>query len=100
MKVIIVLQCVGKWTKGLRDYIAPPEEGELVLGKVHCTSYALFSAGGSDHSFQTRDPAGKRMIRIDGPFGAASEEVFQYKVLMLVGAGMLCRSSRVSCVDV
>ena len=25
---------MGKWTKGLRDYIAPPEEGELPLGKV------------------------------------------------------------------
>eukprot|EP01094_Clydonella_sp_ATCC50884_P009136 TRINITY_DN1866_c0_g1_i1.p1 TRINITY_DN1866_c0_g1~~TRINITY_DN1866_c0_g1_i1.p1 ORF type:complete len:541 (-),score=154.23 TRINITY_DN1866_c0_g1_i1:102-1724(-) len=63
------IRCVGKWTKGLRDYIAPPEEGELVMGK-------------------SRDPAGKRMIRIDGPFGAASEEVFEYKVLMLVGAGI------------
>ena len=35
-----------------------------------------------------RDPSGKRMIRMDGPFGAATEEVFQYKVAMLIGAGI------------
>ena len=35
-----------------------------------------------------RDPSGKRMIRMDGPFGAATEEVFQYKAAMLIGAGI------------
>ncbi len=31
---------------------------------------------------------GSAILRIDGPFGAASEEVFEYKTVMLIGAGI------------
>lgn len=33
-------------------------------------------------------PDGSNILAIDGPFGAASEEVFKYKTVMLVGAGI------------
>lgn len=37
---------------------------------------------------QRKGPDGKPYIRLDGPFGAASEEVFKFKTVMLVGAGI------------
>jgi NAD(P)H-flavin reductase len=33
-------------------------------------------------------PDGSAIFRIDGPFGAASEEVFDFKTVMLVGGGI------------
>ena len=37
---------------------------------------------------KSHSPEGTRLVRIDGPFGAASEEVFDFKVLMMIGAGI------------
>eukprot|EP01095_Lingulamoeba_sp_RSL-Kostka_P005666 TRINITY_DN170_c1_g2_i1.p1 TRINITY_DN170_c1_g2~~TRINITY_DN170_c1_g2_i1.p1 ORF type:complete len:545 (+),score=177.86 TRINITY_DN170_c1_g2_i1:137-1771(+) len=64
------IRCVGKWTKGLRDFIAPDNIGE---------SAEINEYKGSD---------GKPLLRMDGPFGAASEDIFDYKVVMLIGAGI------------
>lgn len=33
-------------------------------------------------------PDGSKILAIDGPFGTASEGVFKYKTVMLVGAGI------------
>lgn len=33
-------------------------------------------------------PNGAQLMRVDGGFGAASEEVFQYETVMLIGAGI------------
>jgi len=33
-------------------------------------------------------PDGSKILAIDGPFGAASEEVFKFKTVVLVGAGI------------
>ena len=37
---------------------------------------------------KVKGPDGKPLLRLDGPFGAASEEVFTFKTVMLVGAGI------------
>mmetsp|Transcript_1511 Transcript_1511/g.4104 ORF Transcript_1511/g.4104 Transcript_1511/m.4104 type:complete len:527 (+) Transcript_1511:237-1817(+) len=65
------IRCVGDWTKGLRDLIAPPQEG---------TQITLYRTHGPDNK--------KALLRIDGPYGAASEDIFDYKVVLLVGAGI------------
>ena len=57
------IRCVGDWTKGLRKLIAPPQEG---------TQITLYRTYGPDNK--------KALLRIDGPYGAASEDVFDYKV--------------------
>lgn len=69
--VAVHIRCVGDWTKGLRELIAPPDEG---------TQIELQRIRGYDNK--------KVLLRIDGPYGAASEDVFDYKVVMLVGAGI------------
>ena len=33
-------------------------------------------------------PDGRPILRIDGPFGTASEEVFHHKIVKLVGGGI------------
>lgn len=54
---------VGDWTKALAD-------------RCHCSSPLPV-----DISMMPR-------IAVDGPFGTSSEDVFQYKVIVLVGAGI------------
>ena len=39
--------------------------------------------------YRTYGPDNKKaLLRIDGPYGAASEDVFDYKVTVLCGAGI------------
>jgi len=67
--VSVHIRAVGKWTKGIKKLLAPEEEGTVEIN-------------------QQKGPDGKPYIRLDGPFGAASEEVFKFKTVMLVGAGI------------
>jgi len=67
--VSVHIRCVGKWTKGIRKLLAPEDEGTIEVN-------------------ESKGPDGKPLIRIDGPFGAASEEVVKFKTVMLVGAGI------------
>jgi len=67
--VSVHIRCVGKWTKGIKKLLAQEEEGVLVVE-------------------QQKGPDGRPLIRLDGPFGAASEEVFKFRTVMLVGAGI------------
>ncbi|XP_042562291.1 cytochrome b-245 heavy chain [Clupea harengus] len=57
------VRIVGDWTEGL-----------------------LKACGGDKNEFQEAWKMPK--IAVDGPFGTASEDVFQYEVVMLVGAGI------------
>ena len=61
---------MGRWTKKLRNLLAPEEEGSSV----------------ELNQFKASD--GRAILRLDGPFGAASEEVFDYKTVVLIGAGI------------
>mmetsp|Transcript_2188 Transcript_2188/g.6891 ORF Transcript_2188/g.6891 Transcript_2188/m.6891 type:complete len:553 (-) Transcript_2188:85-1743(-) len=68
--VSVHIRCCGDWTRGVENLIAPKRRGSLVLNKAY-------------------GPDGKTAIlRLDGPFGAASEEFCDYRVVMLVGAGI------------
>lgn len=67
--VSVHIRAVGKWTKGIRGLLAPESEGTVALNKK-------------------KAPDGRPLVRLDGPFGAASEEVFDFKVVLLVGAGI------------
>eukprot|EP00013_Stygamoeba_regulata_P020209 CAMPEP_0177649368 /NCGR_PEP_ID=MMETSP0447-20121125/11346_1 /TAXON_ID=0 /ORGANISM="Stygamoeba regulata, Strain BSH-02190019" /LENGTH=558 /DNA_ID=CAMNT_0019152115 /DNA_START=15 /DNA_END=1691 /DNA_ORIENTATION=- len=70
--VSVHIRCVGPWTRAVRNILAPNNvDGEQV---------SIDSIAGPD---------GKRpLLYMDGPFGAASEEVFDFEVVMLVGAGI------------
>jgi len=68
--VSVHIRIVGDWTGDLWNFINP----EKRLGVVQEN---LLSA-----------PDGSPIFRIDGPFGAASEDVFKFKTVMLVGGGI------------
>jgi NADPH oxidase 2 len=88
--VSVHIRCVGDWTKGLAALLAPS------------TSRATVRGGGDDDDddggeANRRDtlvlnkgvgPDGRTLMRLDGPMGAASEEVFRYRTVLLVGAGI------------
>mmetsp|Transcript_12324 Transcript_12324/g.49414 ORF Transcript_12324/g.49414 Transcript_12324/m.49414 type:complete len:539 (-) Transcript_12324:37-1653(-) len=67
--VSVHIRAVGKWTKGLRELLAPDDEGTMMIGKK-------------------KGPDGRPLLRLDGPYGAASEEVFTFETVLLVGAGI------------
>jgi len=68
--VSVHVRIVGDWTGAVKKLLNPNNE----LGIV-CESIATA-------------PDGRPIFRIDGPFGTASEEVFQYKTVILVGGGI------------
>jgi len=68
--VSVHIRIIGDWTGDLWNFINP----EKKLGVVQEN---LLSA-----------PDGSPIFRIDGPFGAASEDVFKFKTVMLVGGGI------------
>lgn len=60
----------GDWTHGLSMLLNPEQKLGLVCEDM------MFA------------PNGKPIMRVDGGFGAASEEVFHFETVMLVGAGI------------
>jgi predicted ferric reductase len=64
------IRVVGDWTGDLMQFLNPDSQ----LGVVQEN---LLSA-----------PDGSPLFKVDGPYGAASEEVFDYKIVVLVGAGI------------
>eukprot|EP01104_Vermistella_antarctica_P015883 TRINITY_DN5307_c0_g2_i1.p1 TRINITY_DN5307_c0_g2~~TRINITY_DN5307_c0_g2_i1.p1 ORF type:complete len:579 (+),score=114.55 TRINITY_DN5307_c0_g2_i1:193-1929(+) len=64
------IRCVGPWTKALEAIIGCDKQGMLlVIDKV-------------------KGPDGSPILRVDGPFGSASEDCLKYETVMLVGAGI------------
>lgn len=68
--VSVHINIVGNWTGGLYALMNPDKKLGIVQQDL------------------LEGPDGSPILRIDGPFGAASEEVFKYKTVMLVGAGI------------
>jgi len=68
--VSVHIRIVGDWTGDLWNFLNP----EKKLGVIQEN---LLSA-----------PDGSAIFKIDGPFGAASEEVFDFKTLMLCAGGI------------
>eukprot|EP01116_Phalansterium_solitarium_P022339 TRINITY_DN7336_c0_g1_i1.p1 TRINITY_DN7336_c0_g1~~TRINITY_DN7336_c0_g1_i1.p1 ORF type:complete len:537 (-),score=59.52 TRINITY_DN7336_c0_g1_i1:3-1613(-) len=68
--VSVHIRIVGDWTGDLWNFLNPNKK----LGVVQEN---LISA-----------PDGKSIFRIDGPYGAASEEVFGFKTVVLAAAGI------------
>jgi len=68
--VSVHINAVGNWTNSITSLLNPEK-------KIGVVQEDLLEA-----------PDGSAILRIDGPFGAASEEVFKYKTVVLVGAGI------------
>ncbi|GAM28538.1 hypothetical protein SAMD00019534_117140, partial [Acytostelium subglobosum LB1] len=68
--ISVHINIVGNWTGRLYKLLNPNEKLGIVQNEVMT---------GPDNS---------PILKIQGPFGAASEDVFKYKVVMLVGAGI------------
>jgi len=68
--VSVHIRSAGDWTNALAKFLNP----ENRLGVVQ---EDISSA-----------PDGNPILKIDGPFGAAAEEAFQYQAIMLIGAGI------------
>lgn len=64
------IRCVGDWTHALSELLNPEKKKDLELG-----SYTL-----SDGKYP--------LIKVDGPFGAPAEEIFEYEHVMLIAAGI------------
>lgn len=64
------IRTAGDWTGDLEAFLNPNNE----LGVVQEN---LLSA-----------PDGSPLFKVDGPYGAASEEVYDFKIVVLVGAGI------------
>eukprot|EP01102_Stenamoeba_stenopodia_P013604 TRINITY_DN4438_c0_g3_i1.p1 TRINITY_DN4438_c0_g3~~TRINITY_DN4438_c0_g3_i1.p1 ORF type:complete len:560 (-),score=66.87 TRINITY_DN4438_c0_g3_i1:1030-2709(-) len=63
------IRCVGPWTKRLREILNPENKPEIEINRTY-------------------GPDGQHIIRLDGPFGSASQDVFLFKTVMLIGAGI------------
>eukprot|EP00761_Pharyngomonas_kirbyi_P006350 gb/GECH01006356.1/.p1 GENE.gb/GECH01006356.1/~~gb/GECH01006356.1/.p1 ORF type:complete len:609 (+),score=143.17 gb/GECH01006356.1/:1-1827(+) len=64
------IRCVGDWTRALRDLLNPTRNSTIVIDKP-------------------TGPDGKtHILRVDGPFGAPAEHVFDYPYIMLIAAGI------------
>lgn len=68
--VSVHINAVGNWTNAITALLNPEK-------KIGVVQEDLLTA-----------PDDSSILRIDGPFGAASEEVFKYKTVVLVGAGI------------
>jgi len=68
--VSVHINIVGNWTGKLATLLNPSKRLGVVQKDL------------------IEGPNGSNILAIDGPFGAASEEVFNYKTVMLVGAGI------------
>eukprot|EP01087_Luapelamoeba_hula_P011996 TRINITY_DN3337_c0_g2_i2.p1 TRINITY_DN3337_c0_g2~~TRINITY_DN3337_c0_g2_i2.p1 ORF type:complete len:356 (-),score=39.31 TRINITY_DN3337_c0_g2_i2:13-1080(-) len=68
--VSVHIRIVGDWTGKLMRLLNP----EKKLGVV---AEDMLTA-----------PDGSPILRIDGPFGAASEDIFKFEIVMLIGAGI------------
>ncbi|EFA78625.1 superoxide-generating NADPH oxidase flavocytochrome [Heterostelium album PN500] len=68
--ISVHINIVGNWTGKLYKLMNSNEKLGVVQNEV------------------LTGPDGGPILKIDGPFGAASEDVFNYKVLVLVGAGI------------
>jgi len=68
--VSVHINIVGNWTGGMYALMNPEQKLGIVQQDL------------------LEGPDGSPILAIDGPFGAASEEVFNYKTVMLVGAGI------------
>eukprot|EP00698_Gefionella_okellyi_P005644 TRINITY_DN15118_c0_g1_i1.p1 TRINITY_DN15118_c0_g1~~TRINITY_DN15118_c0_g1_i1.p1 ORF type:complete len:504 (-),score=79.14 TRINITY_DN15118_c0_g1_i1:41-1552(-) len=64
------IRIVGDWTGALANLLNPGGKQKTLL---------MNKATGPD---------GTPLLRVDGPFGAASEEAFNYEIAVLVGAGI------------
>jgi len=68
--ISVHIRIVGDWTGDLYNFLNPQKR----LGVIQEN---LLTA-----------PDGSPIFRIDGPFGAASEDTFNFKTLMLIGGGI------------
>lgn len=70
--VSVHIRVVGDWTTDLWNYLNPDKKLGLVQENLVC------------------DPKGNAIFRIDGPYGAASEDVFThgYKTILLCAGGI------------
>eukprot|EP00026_Physarum_polycephalum_P006372 Phypoly_transcript_06414.p1 GENE.Phypoly_transcript_06414~~Phypoly_transcript_06414.p1 ORF type:complete len:527 (+),score=77.52 Phypoly_transcript_06414:145-1725(+) len=68
--VSVHINAVGNWTNAITALLNPEK-------KIGIVQEDLLEA-----------PDGTAILRLDGPFGAASEEVFKYKTVVLIGAGI------------
>jgi len=68
--VAVHIRIVGDWTNELWDFLNPKKQLGIIQENV------------------TNAPDGTPIFRIDGPYGAASEDVFNFKTVILVGGGI------------
>jgi len=68
--ISVHISAVGNWTNALVKLVNPQKH----IGTVYNSNFLEISQ--------------QKSLRMDGPFGAASEEVFNYKVVMLIAAGI------------
>eukprot|EP00164_Ancoracysta_twista_P003330 GFYU01004442.1.p1 GENE.GFYU01004442.1~~GFYU01004442.1.p1 ORF type:complete len:532 (-),score=157.56 GFYU01004442.1:106-1701(-) len=59
----------GDWTSAFHDFLNPRKQPLLEINKA-------------------QGPDGSAMVRVDGAFGSASEEIFNFKYIILCGAGI------------
>eukprot|EP01132_Coremiostelium_polycephalum_P006213 gene6213-7736_t len=68
--ISVHINIVGNWTGKIYRLLNPTEKLGIVQTEL------------------LEDPDGGPILKIDGPFGAASEDVFKYRTAVLVGAGI------------
>jgi len=68
--VSVHIRIVGDWTDSLYTFLNPNKRIGIIQENV------------------TSAPDGSPIFRIDGPFGSASEDVFNFKSVMLIGGGI------------
>ena len=81
---IRVMPDAASWTSKVCRYLQklnPHDQPSVVLSRRDQATGALADG-------KVRGPDGKILFRIDGPFGAPAQHFFNYRVAMLVGAGI------------
>ena len=86
--ISIHMRMVGDFTKGVGKILGC-EIDRPKLGGINASQ--VVSINKNDGSSDNVDPAIRRLlprVYVDGPFGSASEDVFKFEIVLLVGAGI------------
>jgi len=68
--ISVHIRALGDWTGALHKFLNPDRKLGVVQENIRTAQN------------------GKPILKIDGPFGASSQEVFNFEVVMLIGAGI------------
>ncbi|EEB98255.1 hypothetical protein MPER_02271, partial [Moniliophthora perniciosa FA553] len=88
--VFIHIRQVGDWTRSLGDRlgVGPNVVAQMTQAAMKGTDNEKMLSGGDFVELDSSSGVSLPTVRIDGPYGAPAEDVFNAEVAILIGAGI------------